>query len=753
MIFLLFSGIGFFIGMVTKVIVLISAITLFIVAITLFICKKTSCYSSLLIFLCLSAIIFSTLSSLIYFNVKALSYEKYFGQEHTITATVTDEIYDSGNLSAYKIRVETLDGKRNVHTAEIKCFYNSSFVVGDRFEITAIAENTEETYPTRYNTSLSRLADGIFITYTSYDESTLNIIDSQTPNLSVIFSKINLHLSKILTSSILGEEGRLASAILLGNRDLLSNITTRDFTRAGVSHILAISGLHMSILMGAFMMLLKKLRIKSKIIAVVMICLSLSYLALTGFSVSATRSVIMLSLVYLSMLASVPSDPITSLSIAGVIIILISPGSVIDAGFWMSFSATLGILSYMPAYNKFISNAICHVKRFKKPLGLVTSISSVFAASIFAIIPLMIVMCVFIRELSFFSVISSALLALPTALIIILSLVFIPFAKIPYVSYLIASAIRSTSGFMLNYCAKISSIQGAMFSTNYSFSYVFAAILGVALICSLIFKFKNIFISLLPYTAVLLIFVSTIAIYEFNTRDTVKISYLNCSSKADMVVVSNQREVIICDIGNGSNKSFNMAKNEVYNARCTEIRAVMLTHYENTYPSSLYKLFSTIKVWELWLPTPANEDDYNKMLPIIEKANLAGVKVYTYTTDSTLSAFSFVNIELQLDKISRSKEEIMLLTIYGRKDRFTYASPAFNESNLLEVANTYFIKSDYVVFGNKGAKTHCTYSIPDSTRISAIAFADDIRVANFEQYAPDINYFMVPEKIDFFFEK
>ena len=752
MIFLLFSTLGFFIGAVTKIVIISIAITLLVVSVILFICKKTGRYSSLLIFLSLSAIVFSTLISLIYFNVNAVSYEQYFGEEHTIRATVTDEIYESGNLSAYEIKVETINGKRSSHVAELKCYYNSSFVVGDRFEMTVIADGIEETYPTRYDARLSRLSDGIFITYSSYDENTLKLLEKR-PIISVAFSKINSQLSSILTSSISGEQGKLASAILLGNRELLSDMTTRDFARTGVSHILAISGLHMSILMGAFMVLLKKLRVKTKAVAISMIILSLSYLALTGFSISATRSVIMLSLVYLSMLASVPSDPLTSLSIAGVVIILISPGSILDGGFWMSFSATLGILSYTPAYQKFMSNALYHVTRFKKLLKIVISIISAFAASVFAIIPLIIIMCVFIREMSFFSVISTALLSLPTALLIILSMIFIPFAKVPYASYILSCAIRSIAGFMINYCTKISGIEGAMFSLNYSFTYIFAAILGVALLCSLIFKFKNPFISLLPYVATLLIFVGSIAIYELSVKDTVKVSYLNCSSSADMVVISNQREVVICDIGNGSNKSFNIARNEVYDARATEIRAVMLTHYENTYPTSLYKLFSTIKVWELWLPTPQTEEDYNKMLPIIEKANLADVKVYTYTTDTTLSAFSFVNIELKLDKIPRSKEEIILLTVYGRKDRFTYASPAFNESDLLEIAKKHFIKSDFVVFGNKGAKTHSAYSIPENTRISAIAFADNIRAANFEQNIADINYFLVPEKIDFFFEK
>lgn len=753
MLFLLFSTLGFFLGSVIKIIICVLSFTALAVFVTLFICKKISNYSSVFIILCLLAIIFSLLSSLIFFNIRASSYEKYYGEEHTISATVTEEIYQSGNLSSYKINVESIDGEHNRHVSELTCYYNPAFEIGDKFELTVTAENTDEDYPTRYNSKLSHLSDGMFILYSSWDQSSLKITGSNTITPRVIFSHINAKLSKTLTSAVSGEEGKLASAILLGNRDLLSNSTKRDFSRAGAAHILAISGLHMSILMGALMYLCKKLGMKTRLIAIVMIIISLTYLGITGFSISATRSVIMLTIVYLSMLASMPSDPLTSLSIAGTVIVLLSPGSVLDAGFWMSFSATLGILSYMPSYIKFKNNAIYHIKRFRTPINIGISFISAIATGIFAMIPLVIIMCVFIREVSIFSVLSSVILSLATSFVLVLSLLLIPFAKIPYISYTLASAIRAIAGFMLSYCGKISDIEGAVFSLNYSFSYIFVIILGIALLCSLIFKFKNVFISLVPYFAVLLIFIGTITLYEFKVQDTVKVSYINASSKSDMIVISNGGEAIVCDIGNGSNKSFNLALNEVYASRATEISAVILTHYENTYPSSLQKLFSTQKVRQLWLPVPQNEADYYKMLPIIEKARLEDVALFTYDVGSTLSAFSFVNIDLQIDNISRSKEEIVLISIYGRRDRLTYASPAFNESSLNDIASFYFGRSDYVVFGNKGAKTFTDYSIPDGSRVRAIAFADDIRAAYFDTPDFDVEYFTVPDKIDFYFEK
>ena len=753
-IFLSFAVLGYFVSPATKVIIMAVSSILLVTAVVLVICRKLKNYSSLLIILSLIAIAGASLLSLLHFDIKAKSYQKYYGAEHTISATVIEERFDGGNLCGYLIEVDTVDGKRDTHKAVLECYYNAALEVGDKVTLLVNASFPESNSGARYNEHLSLLSDGIFITYESYDESASTILSKDIPSLKILFSSLNSRLSKILTYGIQDEEGKLASAILLGNRDLLSNSTIRDFSRAGVSHILAISGLHMSILMGALMMLLKKLHMRNRTVAIIMSALALFYLALTGFSISATRSVIMLTFVYLSMIANEQSDPLTSLSLAGVIIVLISPGSILDGGFWMSFSATLGILSFMPSFNKFANNAFYRLKDAAKWFKPIRAILSALAAGIFAIIPLIIVMCVFIKEMSWFSVISSAILSLPTSLIIILSLIFIPFAKVPYMSYILASSIKWFATLMISFCEKISDIEGVVFSLNYSFSHVFALIIGAGLLCALVFKSRNVFIALIPYVTAVALFAGAIFAYEINVRDAVKITYLNCSAKSDMLVLSNEREAIICDIGNGSNSAFNKAYDEVYNARATEIKSVILTHYENSYTSSLLKLFTKHKVRELWLPKPTNQEDYSKMLPIVDIASAEGVKVKVYDIGSDLTAFTYLNIQVDTDYIERSKEEIVLISINSRGERLTYASPAFNESDLFDIANQHFTKSDYIVFGNKGAKTKTTYSIPKDNRVKAIAFADDVNVAYFNnQDGYDALCFLVPEKIDFYIEK
>lgn len=731
-IFLLLSVVGYFLDPIPKIILAILGALIFILDLLLFIVfKKIKDYTSLFIAVCAIATVAALLLSHFYFDVIQNSYTKFSGHEKTIDAVVISQKYDGGNICGYIVQVESVDQEQNRHKAMLECKYDAALVPGDRISALVTAQSYKDSEYGRFDQKLSMLSDGIFISYTSYDQSTSLLTDRNVFDLRISLSNINSYLSGILTKNIHGEAGKLASAILLGNRHLISDTATRDFSRAGVSHILALSGMHMAIIMGALMFILKRLNVKHKIIAVILSAAAIFYLAITGFSLSATRSVIMLLIVYLSILCSDTADSLTSLSVAGFIIVMISPGAILDAGFWMSFSATLGLLVYTSPFNKFTHNFLRTTGKYKKYLKPVVYLLNMLASGVFAMIPLIIVMCIFIKELPLWSVLSSAVLSFPSTLLILLSLLFLPISKVPYLSTLIARIISLNCNFMLYYCSKISDIEGVVLSLNYPFSTIAAIIIGIALAYSLIFKSKNLFTSLIPFVIAVALFFGTIFVYEFYNRDNVKVTYINASSISDVLVISNNREAVICDISKSSNSSFDKALDTAFEVRATEIRAVMLTRYSNSQPSSLRNIFGKQMVRELWLPYPMNTDDYNKMLPLFDVAREFDVDVKIYNDDSSLTAFSYVNIQKHTSTIERSSAPLTLISINTRGERVTYIPPAFNESDLKETIDHIFTRSQYVIFGNSGPKTKSEFSIPENNKIKVIVFADDIRAAFF----------------------
>ena len=349
----------------------------------------------------------------------------------------------------------------------------------------------------------------------------------------------------------------------------------------------------MTIIMGVFMFILKKITSKTHLIAIILTAIAISYLLLTGMSISATRAVLMLLMVYISWLCFGTSDSLTSLSIAGAAILLISPGSVYDGGFWMSFAATFGILAFVQPLNNYFNECLSkYDNKFKRLIHkILYTIITAFATGMAALIPLVIVMCIFTKEIAFFSILSSVILSIPTAAIILLSLILLPFAQVPLVSDIIAWLIRLAATVMFDYCEFISLLENTVISINYPFAAIMAIILTIALLYSFASKKFNPLSSLIPFAICMLVFIGVAVTYESINADQIKVTYVNASSNSDMLVVSSEREAVICEVSNGSVTSYSKALAELKEVRATEIKAIILTRYTNSNVATLYQVF------------------------------------------------------------------------------------------------------------------------------------------------------------------
>lgn len=707
--------------------------------------------------LCSLAIALSMGISLSFFNANQAKFEEMYGNEYTLEATVISKNYESEYFSTYDILVTKVNGEPMEHSARLTCEYAIGADVGQTVILRAIADIPEDESDAIFNEKLSMLSDGEFVTYTSYDGTGVIITDFEGFNVKLFFAKINKSVSEVITDRVSGEAGNLSSAILLGNKQLLSNTTKRDFARAGVSHILALSGMHMSIIMGAVTLLLWQFTRNSRKIGIIASVVAVFYLALTGFSVSALRSVIMLLVVYATMIFVNEPDPLTSLGIAGAVIVALMPGSILDAGFWMSFAATFGLLVFMPPFHKFLTEKLYEAFKGKYRKQIVHSIvyvSDIIVASVFAIIPLIIVMCIFIKEMSWFTVIASAALSLPASALILLSLLLACFHYVPYLWGALAYLIELVSGFMLDFCEHFSLMENATFSLNYPFITIAAIIMGLALLFALVTNFKRKSLSLVPFLCSILLLFGIIGIYENINSTNVKATYINASSTSEAIVLSNKNEVVICDISNGSKSTYYDVLDEVYNARATEIRAIMMTGYTNLHASTFIDIFSSEIVRELWLPYPENSDEYYKMVRIYDIASEYGVKTFVYHDGDVLTVFDDTRIQVFQDRIKRSKVPITLMDIKTPEDRLVYVSPAFNEAQIKEQAEGLFAKSDIIIFGHKGPKVKVDYTIENSQRVDAIIFTSEALAAHFDTAkVHGAAYFYAEDKIDLFLDK
>lgn len=725
------SVVALFCTPIIKTVVIICASVLILFTFVAWLLKRSGAYPTLCIILSSLMLIAAFLSSYAYFDRKAASYEKYYNDYHTVEATVISTKSKNVNWCIYEIQVDSIDGEKNSHKAILTCEYGS--VLDPGFSFTArLFANSPDTSASTYNEKDTLFSDGIFIKYTSEEEGSVLITDEKAKHPRLFFASINAKMSKIFTLNLDKETAAMSSALFLGNKHMLDETVVRDFTRAGASHVLALSGMHMSIIMGALMIIFKWiLGFNPKLTAVILSLCALAYLFITGCDVSAARSVIMLLLVYLSILLLESPDSITSLGVASALLMMIHPGTVLDAGYWMSVAATLGILVYMPAYNGFINRITRPIKDYRVALTPFLKIIGGAVASICALIPLVIVMCVFIKQLSLFTIITSAVLAIPSELCILFALLFLPFHKIPILSSFIGTVLRATTVFMTDFCAKISDIENIVISIDYPFTTLAAFIMGGALLFSLISKFKKPVLSLIPFAISILMFTGSILIYDHQEYDRIGVSYLNVSQAADMIVMSNKGEAIICDIGNGSTNSYYNAMAAVRKSRATEIRAIVLTKYTYSHNSSLLKMFKSNKVRELWLPHPLNKDEYSKIPNIKLWAEQYGVEIHMYDSGESLSIFDNSHINIYRQNIPRSTLPITLININTTKESLLYCSSAYDEFDFGESTNP-ITNAEYIIFGNVGPKTQKEFALPEKYDADLVVFADKNIAAHYD---------------------
>ena len=163
-------------------------------------------------------------------------------------------------------------------------------------------------------------------------------------------------LMAVYVNEVAGERaGGLAAALVTGDRSFLrpdDQVALRD---TGLAHLLAISGLHLSIVGGLTFFLVRRtlvlieplaLRVPvQKIAAVVALMTCAAYLVMSGASVSTQRAFIMAAIVFLAVIFDRAAISLRTFAIALIAVVLLQPESVVSPGFQMSFAATGGLIA------------------------------------------------------------------------------------------------------------------------------------------------------------------------------------------------------------------------------------------------------------------------------------------------------------------------------------------------------------------------------------------------------------------------
>lgn len=187
------------------------------------------------------------------------------------------------------------------------------------------------------------LSSKIFFTFFESEKSSLEKTGEINPFYSAM-GKIKTEFSSIIDSYLPSENGAIAKAMTIGEKSDIPNETINYFNYSGTSHLLVISGLHLSLWSIGVMRLAEKSSRLRKYTAIIGLTCLLGYSFLTGFSVSVIRAGVMVGGVLLGKVFHRDADSMNSIGIALTLILLENPFAPFSASLWFTVGSTMGIL-------------------------------------------------------------------------------------------------------------------------------------------------------------------------------------------------------------------------------------------------------------------------------------------------------------------------------------------------------------------------------------------------------------------------
>lgn len=659
--------------------------------------------------------------------------ETFVGREIEARLRIEEVIAVYPYAEQARVRVLSVDSETLRFKAVFQCDSGADLHAGDmlvcRVGVTSL--EAAERYTGEAGTWRG---DGALIFLTAADAPTIET--SGKTDLRQRIADFGLLLAGRVRERIGGEEGDLTGALLFGDRTPLDNTTRRDFRRVGISHLLAISGLHIGILAAAIDRFLLLFRMNKTARGAVVLVLMGFYLLLTGCGFSILRAVLMAAGLYLCYLLRGDSDSFTTLCFTGAVIVLLMPYAVFSVSYQLTMCATFGILAFEEAHSALIT----HLPHAEKGIGkwlcrglraLVTSVSISLCVS-FLVLPV----CFFSFDSFSWLTPFSNLVTVPlaAALLIFGVLAMLPFGLAAYPA-------KGCAGLILKFVAVFSKAR-CLLSLKLTFV---PFLLIVSMIGCFIFLLiplkKRKWLAYLPVVLFAVGFCLGSFVNTAVTRNTLTAVYLH-HGKNDGLLLCGQNKAMIVDLSNGSAARLRDDFEAASDLGATEVEVLCYTHYHAAMPDAFADFADREIVRAVWCPEATTNEERQVAVALLGEAAKRDIPVTIYHRQTPLVVFKDGTMTVSsLLYENRSVEPAFHLTVSFGTSTLTVASAAESEY-LRHAGGGAQPGADIVILTAHGPVPHEAVTVPEST--GCLVIPDDKTLALLDA-APDTMYIDRPD--------
>lgn len=238
-----------------------------------------------------------------------------------------------------------IDGEATRYSVKVYFRDGSAPVPGDTVSLTAseVFCTADESSRYFYHT----LSGGAWLS--AFAEGTIRIEPAEKPSAFAVIERLRHHLKDKYDDNMEPELSAVSAAIINGDQSDVPDAIRDDFRKSGISHLFAVSGMHLALWTEILFRVLQKrskIRIVPNLFALLVI---LFYTAFTGFSPSVIRAGIMLALICIGRMIRQHSDPLNSLGVSVTAMLAVNPWLAGNVSFLLSVTATYAIVRVYPA--------------------------------------------------------------------------------------------------------------------------------------------------------------------------------------------------------------------------------------------------------------------------------------------------------------------------------------------------------------------------------------------------------------------
>ena len=552
------------------------------------------------------------------------------GQTLAVSATVADYPRTASYGVSVLVRLET-DGPE-LKTILYADERYAGLLPGDRIAGTVSLRRADMLYG-RENTYYA--SGGVYLTGSLRGDLTVTS-PSRRP-LRTWPAAVSRALKERIAAVFPSDTAPFAAALVTGDKDGLPGSLYTAFQRAGLAHVVAVSGLHVSFLSGLIASLLRNRR---RLSALVSICLLFFFAAVVGNTPSVLRAVFLQCFLLIAPLTGREDDKATSLSFALMLLLLWNPFAAAGVSLQLSFAAVAGIyLVAAPLRTRFLSrlsrtlNTLAGRLRHRAAVFLLSTLATTLGALVFTtpltayyfgsislVSPLTNLLTLWAVSFAFIGVLAAALLAL----------------VLPALAWPLAWAVS----LLLRYAAEVSGALASLPFASVAADHLYLRLWLLAVyVILLLWLCRPIRMGGgRPIFPVCCCTVLLCAALFFNaaelTAGALTISVLDVGQGQSILFRAGDTLALVDCGGNGMRNAGDIAADAVQRLGRSQLDLLILTHCHTDHAGGVPQLLERLDVRTLILPDVDPEDTLRR--EIVALAETQGTEVLYLTDDYTL---------------------------------------------------------------------------------------------------------------------